>query len=117
MTKLKLHLDADASRKDLIEALRARGHDVVRTPMDGLPEDASGEYQLLWATAQGRAIFTFNIADFIRLGQKYPHHSGIVLASQNRHSLSQLIRLLDRMMDTLPAEEIAGQIRWLADWK
>ena len=117
MTKLKLHLDADASRKDLLEALREHGHDVTRTPTEDLPLDASDEYQLLWATAQGRAIFSHNISDFIRLGQRYPNHSGIVLSSQTSYTLSQLISLLDRMMVAISAEELAGHVRWLSDWK
>jgi hypothetical protein len=34
-----------------------------------MPLDASDEQQLLGATAQGRAIFTYNIRDFIVLEQ------------------------------------------------
>lgn len=117
MPAIKLHLDADASRKDLLEALMVRGHDVTRTPATDLPEDASDEYQLLWATAQGRVIFTHNIADFIRLADKYSHHRGIILASQNSYSLSQLIALLDRAMTTSSEEEFRGRVRWLSDWK
>ena len=117
MTKLKLHLDADASRKGLMEALRERGHDVTRTPTNDLPEDTSDEYQLLWAAAQGRAVFSHNLSDFMRLAQKYPNHSGIVLASQNSYLLSQLIILLDRMLTGTSAEELTGRVCWLSDWK
>ena len=80
--KLHLHLDADASSKALYNALLERGHDVTRTPAEWMPLDASDEQQLLGATAQGRAIFTYNVRDFIALGEKYPHHSGIILAHQ-----------------------------------
>jgi hypothetical protein len=38
MAKPRLHLDADASRKDLHNALVAKGHDVTRTVRyDGYP--------------------------------------------------------------------------------
>lgn len=66
--KLHLHLDADASSKALHSALLARGHDVRRTPTEWMPLDASDEQQLLGATAQGRAIFTYHIPDFIVWG-------------------------------------------------
>ena len=56
MSKPKLHLDADASQKALLQALLKRGHDVTRTPRPGLPKDAEDDLQLLWATAQGRII-------------------------------------------------------------
>ena len=34
MLNLRLHLDADTSRKALEKALSQRGHDVTRTPCD-----------------------------------------------------------------------------------
>ena len=37
MTEVRLHLDADVSRKDLFNALTSKGHDVTRTPAAGLP--------------------------------------------------------------------------------
>jgi len=47
-----------------------------------MPFDASDETQLLSAAAQGRAIFTFKIRDFMLLSPAHPHHRGIVLAAQ-----------------------------------
>ncbi len=117
MAKPKLHLDADASRKDLANALIARGHDVTRTPTEYLSMDASDEYQLLWATAQARILFTYNIGDYLRLAEKYPEHSRIILAPQKKSTIHQLITLLDRMLRQVNAEDLNGQIRWLSDWK
>lgn len=117
MPAIKLHLDADASRKDLLEALISRSHDVTRTPAHALSADASDEYQLLWATAQGRVLFTHNIADFIELAGRYPNHGGIILAAQNSYSLSHLIELLDRVMTEASDEEFVGRVRWLSDWR
>ena len=37
MVKPRLHLDADASVKALVNALREHGHDVTRTPNDWMP--------------------------------------------------------------------------------
>jgi len=116
MPRPKLHLDADASQKSLCEALLKRGHDVTRTPQPGLPRNADDDYQLLWATAQGRIIFTHNIRDFIHKTDGYPNHAGIILAHRSSYNLSDLIRLLDRALTLTEADEWIGQVRWLSDW-
>ena len=117
MSKPRLHLDADASRKDLHAALVSKGHDITRTPASGLPGDASDEFQLLWASAHDRVLFTFNIGDFLHLARRIPEHRGILLASQQSHSLRELIALLDRVLTETIAEDWAGKVRWLSDWK
>jgi hypothetical protein len=53
----RLHLDTDASRKDLHVALVSKAHDVTSTPAAGLPLDASDEFQLLWASAHIDVFF------------------------------------------------------------
>ena len=111
-----LYLDADASQKALLDALVKRGHNVTRTPQPDLPFDADDNLQLLWATAQGRIIFTHNIRDFIHMPNKYPQHSGILLAHRMSYSLADLIRLIDCALTTTTAEEWVGQVRWLSDW-
>ncbi len=115
--KLHLHLDADTSSKALHSALLARGHDVTRTPTEWMPLDASDEQQLLGATAQGRAIFTYNIRDFIVLGKRYLHHGRIILAFQKSMKLNETIEALDRVLRETDANEWIGQTRWLNDWK
>ncbi len=115
--KLHLHLDADTSSKALYKALLERGHDVTRTPTEWMPLDASDEGQLLGATGQGRTIFTYNIRDFIVLGEMYPHHAGIILARQKNMSLKEIIDALDRVLRETGTENWIGQTRWLKDWK
>lgn len=115
--KLHLHLDADTSSKALYNALLERRHDVTRTPTEWMPLDASDEQQLLGATAQGRAIFTYNIRDFVVLGERYPRHAGIILARQKSMSLNELINALDRVLRETDADEWVGQTRWLNDWR
>ncbi len=70
MPNLKLHLDMDTSRKDLYKALLGMGYDVTRIPNEEIPEDASDEIQLLWATSHQRIILTFNIKDFYQFIQE-----------------------------------------------
>jgi hypothetical protein len=116
MSKPKLHLDADASQKALLEALLKRGHGATRTPQPGLPLDADDDLQLLWATIQGRIIFTHNIRDFIHKTDQYPNHAGILLGHRSSFSLSDLVRLLDLVLTTTSTEDWISQVRWLSDW-
>ena len=115
--KLHLHLDADTSSKALHNALLERGHDVTRTPTEWMPFDASDEGQLLGATAQGRAIFTYNIRDFIVLGERYPQHAGIILVRQRSMTLNELINALDCVLRETDANQWIGQTRWLNEWR
>jgi len=117
MPELRLHLDADASSKALHQALVERGHDVTRTPNEWMARDASDEHQLLGATAHGRAIFTFNVRDFVVLAQAYPRHGGIILAAQSSWTLSQLIAALDRLLSETGTDALVGQVRWLNEWR
>jgi hypothetical protein len=112
--RARLHLDADTSSRSLCRALLDRGHDVTRTPTSWMPFDASDETQLLGATAQGRAIFTFNVRDFVPLSRAHPHHQGIVLAARRSWALSSLIGDLDRLLANSEAQELIGQVVWLS---
>jgi hypothetical protein len=117
MAKPRLHLDADASHKDLHSTLMSKGHDVTRTPAPGLALDASDEFRLIWASAHDRVLFTFNIGDFLQLARRIPEHRGILLASQQSYPLKELIALLDHALTETDAEDWVGQVRWLSDWK
>ncbi|MEI7989595.1 MAG: DUF5615 family PIN-like protein [Chloroflexota bacterium] len=116
MTKPKLHLDMDASRRDLYQALLSKGHDVTRTPNPDVSQDASDEYHLLWATSHQRIVFSFNIRDFIQMAKKHPYHSGILLANQRKVQISRLISTLDRILTETSAEEWVGQVHWINEW-
>lgn len=117
MGKPRLHLDADASIKALVQVLRERGHDVTRTPNEWMPADASDREQLLGATAQGRVLFTLNVRDFMALVKKHPRHAGIVLAAQSRWSLAELIAALDRLLTETDEADWPGKVRWLSDFR
>jgi hypothetical protein len=112
----KLHLDMDASRRDLYEGLLAKGHDVTRTPNLDVPQNASDEYQLLWATSHQRVLFTFNVRDFMLIAKKHPYHAGIILANQRTTRLTVLIANLDRALSNTKAEDWTGQIHWISEW-
>lgn len=117
MAKACLHLDADASIKAVYNALRERGHDVTRTPNDWITFDADDKAQLLGATAQGRALFTFNVRDFLVLAKQFSTHHGILLAVQSRWTISDLIESLDRALTQTEDSDWLGAVRWLNDFK
>lgn len=117
MAKLRLHLDADASRVKLQQAFVKRGHDVTRTPIEWMPLNATDIEQLLGASAQGRCLFTFNVKDFPSIGKRYEVHHGIILAAQNSWTLSSLIVALDRLLSESEDTDWVGQIRWLNQWR
>lgn len=117
MAKARLHLDADASIKAVYNALRERGHDVTRTPNDWITFDAEDKAQLLGATAQGRALFTFNVRDFLVLAKRYSTHHGILLAVQNRWTIRELIESLDHALNQTEDSDWLGAVRWLNDFK
>jgi len=80
---VKLYLDENLSPR-IAELLRARGLDVVSAHEAGntqLPDHG----QLRYATSQGRAIVTCDVADFVALATEMiaanADHAGIVLVS------------------------------------
>jgi hypothetical protein len=117
VAKPRLHLDADASIKALVNELLRHGHDVTRTPNEWMATDASDKEQLLGATARGRIILTFNIRDFLKLSKNYPHHAGILLAVQSRWSLVDLMESIERALSETTAEDWHGRVRWLNDFR
>ena len=117
MSRARLHLDADTSRRSLHRALLGLGHDVTRTPNDWAPASASDEEQLRAAAVRGRCLFTFNARDFQALALRFPEHAGIVLAFQGSWTVPQLIKALDRLLSTTTAEDWVGTVRWLNDWR
>jgi hypothetical protein len=70
---------------DIAQQLRAKGYDVISVVADpalvGLPDDQI----LAYATAEGRALVTANIKDFIPVDTRYraadQSHAGLILVS------------------------------------
>jgi predicted nuclease of predicted toxin-antitoxin system len=101
--------------------LRARGHDVVAVHEAGT-RGASDEEQLAAATAQRRALVTYNIADFHALLVEWAHtgriHWGIVFVSERsvpQRSAGALVQALDRFLrDFLAEDAMVNQAVYLA---
>lgn len=116
---IRLYVDEDAMDKDLVQALRARGVDVITSLDAGMIEREDGEH-LDYATAQGRILYSFNVGDFYRLHTAFlaqgKSHAGIILARQQGYSLGEQMRRLLKLIATKSAEEMKNQVEFLSAW-
>lgn len=78
------------------------------------------EIHLDFAGRAGHAIYTFNQADFPRLYGEWlssgRSHAGIVVASQQRRSIGEQLRRLNRIVATMCADEMLIRIEFLGNW-
>ena len=111
-----LYTDEDVT-DDLAPALRRRGYDAQSTAEAGNVSLAD-EDQLRYAAAQGRALFTYNIADIIALARQWHAQgiddAGIIVSEQfSQRQFGALLRQLLRLLDNLTADEMRQQIIYL----
>jgi predicted nuclease of predicted toxin-antitoxin system len=113
----KLHLNEHLSPR-LAEQLRKYGFDVTSTLELGMVE-ADDDEQLAFAASQQRAFVTFNHRHFAALHAQYitggKEHWGIILSTEESPGVMR--RRLLRLLNTLPAEELKNQMRWLNEFK
>jgi hypothetical protein len=88
----------------------------------GRPEcERNDEAHLLWATADHRTLYSFNVRDYYRLHTEFlangKSHAGIVLAKQQRYSVGEQMRRLLKLIETKSGEEMVNQIEFLSDWE
>ena len=116
--EIRLYLDEDAQRTDLIKALRARHIDVLTASEAGLlamPDPARLEF----ATQSGRVIFSFNRGDFFRLHTEWlaadKQHAGIIVSDQIATNV--VARRLLRLIDGKSAGEMRNWLEFLSNWR
>jgi hypothetical protein len=116
--RIKLYLDEDAQRTDLIQALRARQIDIV-TASDADLLGQTDDIQLQFAADQGRVIFTFNRGDFFRLHTEWlgsnRHHTGIIISDQV--GTGMITRRLLRLADAKSASDMQDHLEFLSNWR
>ncbi len=116
---IRLYFDEDSMRHALVQALRARGMDVVTALEAGMIERSDAEH-LDYATAQERALFSFNVQDFYQLHTTYmaegKSHTGIILARQQTYSVGELMRRLLRLSAAKTPEQIKNTVEFLSAW-
>jgi hypothetical protein len=116
---LRLYIDEDAMSKALADGLRVRGVDVATVAGEGMRGHVDAA-QLSYATAHGRAIFSFNVGDFMRIHSEWltagRSHRGIILVRQGRLGVGELIRRLLRIAMTLESDDMLDRIEFLNEW-
>lgn len=116
MTQIRLYLDEDIQKQALILALRNSGIDVLTTS-EANRVSYLDEEQLIWATEQGRVIYSFNRRDFSSLHSQFlaedRNHAGIILAQQQRYSVGEQMRVIMNLMATKSAEEMINNLEYL----
>lgn len=119
MKLARLYLDEDASRNDLLAALRRWDVDVISAVEAGNAA-RSDPWQLEWAAREDRAIFSFNVKDFVRLHAIWteagrPHH-GIIVCPQRRWGVGEIMRRLRRAAFELGADGLRNRLEYLSNW-
>jgi len=93
--------------RDLVQALRARGIDVITALEAGKIDRADSEH-LDHATAQGRVLYSFNVGDFYRLHTTFlaegKSHAGMILARQQGYSVGEMMRRLLKLIAAKASE-------------
>lgn len=116
--RIKLYLDEDSQRTDLIQALRARQID-VQTVSEAHLLGKPDKDQLSYATEQGRVVFTFNRGDFFHLHTNWlksgQHHYGIIVS--NQVSTSMVIRPLLRLIGAKSSNDMVNWLEFLSNWR
>ena len=116
---VKLYLD-EMVPTDLSRVLRQYGYDVVTAQEAGMLGKTDVEH-LEYASAQGRAILTFNIKDFAKLHKSWhkedKHHAGIIVSPElEMRRFGQLLRLCLKLLDQAVPEEIADRLCYLQEF-
>ena len=115
----QLYIDEDSMDRDLVRALRARGVDVTTAQDVGMME-CSDEEHLLFATNQGRVLYSFNRGDFFRLHSQYAaegkSHAGILLARQQHYSVGEQMRRVLKAMALRSAADMRDRVEFLSAW-
>ncbi len=119
MSQIRLYMDEDSTSRSLRLALQNRGVDVITT-LDVDRLKYPDEEQLIWATEQGRVLYSSNIKDFYRLHTAFllsgGEHSGIILVQQQRYSIGVLMRAILSLISRRSAEEMVNQAVFIRDW-
>ncbi len=113
MAKPKIFIDEDV-HDGLAGALRREGFDAISAREAGQRQVPDAR-QLEWAISQGRAIISFNLADYEALAEQYFFEGkqlfGIIVSPRRgfRDIFHRLLKLLRETEDT----ELKNQIRYL----
>jgi hypothetical protein len=114
---IKLLLD-EHIWEGLAEVLVQQGYDVVHISHTEL-RSVDDEPLLVFATAEGRAVLTYNIRHFVPLVRLWyearREHAGVILSVQLPPG--ELLKQVERLLATLSADTLKNTVRWLQEFK
>ena len=115
---ITLYTDEDVHAL-LAGELRRHGYDAESCHEAGRGNRALPDrQQLAYATEHGRAILTFNAADYLRLDREWKaagrQHAGI-LVSPKINDLGELLRRVTHHLDTISPDTQWDIVLWLRD--
>jgi hypothetical protein len=115
VSQIKLYLDEDAFARRLVNALRSPGIDVL-TAVDARMINRDDEDHLEFATAQGRALYSFNGSDYCGLHAEWVSarrsHAGIVIGRQQPFEVGR--QLNSFLSSAKSAEEMRDRLEFLS---
>ena len=104
---------------DLVRGLRSRGIDVLTATDAGMIR-RKDEDHLVFATAQSRVLYSFNISDFHKIHRDWSEsgrvHPGIVLTQQRKYSVGEQIRRLVHLIGSVTGEAMRSREEFLSRW-
>ena len=110
---VRLYLDEDVHERVAL-ALRLRQFDVISAHEIGRWGLSDSE-QLSLAAADQRTLFSYNAADYLRLHRQWRQegmgHCGIIISDQL--AIGETVRRLLNLLNSVMADEMRDQIRWL----
>lgn len=116
MSRIRLYVDEDAAEHAVVDGLRSYGVDVL-TVFDVGRDSASDVEQLEFATSNGRALYSLNVADFCRLHKEWltssNDHAGVIVIPRQRYSVGEKIQRLENLVDTVSAEDMRNRLEYL----
>src|SRR2546430_3761011 len=117
---VRLYLDRHIMTRLAVD-LRGRGYDVLTTEEAG-KDTAADEEQLAFATAEYRAILTFNIRDFAPLHDEWLAaglaHGGIIVSQQlGSRQYGLLLQRMVRLLNQFTADEMVSNFVHLEQFK
>lgn len=113
----KIYLNENLSPR-LAAQLRRYGFDVIASHDVDMLSRPDPE-QMEFACSQQRAVLTFNIDDFVALHQHYfdnaQEHWGVIISTEE--PIGVLVHRLLRLLNSVSAEELRNQLRWLNEFR
>jgi Domain of unknown function (DUF5615) len=116
---IRIYIDEDSMSRAFVLALRSRNIDVL-TALEARMIEREDRAHLMFAAAQGRVLYTFNVRDFYALHTQLVaeggSHSGLILARQQQFSIGEQARRLLKLIATRSAEEMESRVEFLSAW-